>query len=123
MRNTASLQAIKLYLIEKNVAVSAVELVEYFANRFNKTTIYRVLARLEDEGEVHSVIGKDANTYYATCHSTCSKHKHNDNHVHRQCKKCGELSCVEIEVNLPVSNDFIVEETNVLLVGLCVKCK
>ena len=119
MRNTVSLQAIKSYVIDKNGAVSAVELVEYFKNRFNKTTIYRVLARLEEQGEVHSVIGKDANTYYATCHSTCSKESHNDNHVHRQCKKCGELSCVEIEMRAPTSNDFIIEETKILLICVC----
>ena len=123
MRNTVSLQAIRKYLIDKNNAVSAVELVEYFAKRFNKTTIYRVLTRLEEEGQVHSIIGKDANTYYAICHDTCTKHNHQDNHVHRQCKECGELSCVELEVPNASSKDFIVEETKVLLIGVCKNCQ
>ncbi len=123
MRNTVSVQAIKTYLSEKSHAVSAVELVDHFAERFNKTTIYRVLTRLEQEGKVHSVIGNDANTYYAMCHATCSKESHHDNHVHSQCRKCGELSCVEIQLNPLLSDGFKVEETKVLLVGICKNCQ
>ncbi|CAM1367505.1 Fur family transcriptional regulator [Tenacibaculum xiamenense] len=123
MRNTTSLLAIRDYLQKKDVAISAVELVDHFSDRFNKTTIYRVLSRLENVGEIHSVLGNDANTYYATCSSTCSKDHHNHNHVHKQCKKCGELSCTEVELKTPETDGFIVEEARVLLVGLCKNCQ
>ncbi|HAO14172.1 MAG TPA: transcriptional regulator [Tenacibaculum sp.] len=123
MRKTTSLLAIRDYLESKNVAISAVELVDHFSNSFNKTTIYRVLARLENEGEVHSVLGNDANTYYATCSSKCSKEHHDHNHIHRQCRKCGELSCSTVEMNSPDNDDFEVEELRVLLIGICKKCQ
>lgn len=123
MRNTTSLLAIRDYLQAKEVAVSAVELVDFFSDRFNKTTIYRVLTRLENEGEIHSVLGNDANMYYAMCHSSCNKEHHNDNHVHKQCKKCGELSCTEVDLKVPETEGFIVEEARVLLLGLCKNCK
>ncbi|SEB96890.1 Fur family transcriptional regulator, ferric uptake regulator [Tenacibaculum sp. MAR_2009_124] len=123
MRNTTSLLAIRNYLQNTDVAISAVELVDHFSDRFNKTTIYRVLTRLENVGEIHSVLGNDANTYYATCSSTCSEHDHNHNHVHKQCKKCGELSCTEVQLKTPETDGFKVEEARVLLVGLCKNCQ
>ena len=123
MRNTTSLLAIRDYLQAKDSAVSAVELVDFFSDKFNKTTIYRVLTRLENEGEIHSVIGNDANTYYATCQSSCSKEHHNDNHVHMQCRKCGELSCTKVEMKTPTTDDFKVEEAKILLVGICKNCQ
>ena len=123
MRKTASLQAIRAYLGNKSTAVSAVELVDHFSERFNKTTIYRVLTRLEHEGEVHSVLGNDATMYYAMCHSKCSKEAHHDQHVHRQCRSCGEVSCVEVAIPALEAMDFQVEEAKVLLIGLCKNCQ
>ena len=40
-------------------ALSVVELTDTFSKKMNKTTVYRILDRLEEAGELHSFTDKD----------------------------------------------------------------
>ena len=50
---------------EKNNALSVVELVSKFEGQMNKTTVYRILNRLEEAGYLHSFIDKEGLKRYA----------------------------------------------------------
>ena len=56
IRNTKS---VKILLDEFNNddAVSVIELIRRLKTKLNKTTIYRVLDKLEDDGVLHSFLG------------------------------------------------------------------
>jgi len=87
----------------------------------NKTTVYRLLDRLEDDGIVHSFAGEDSVKYYAKCR-TCSGPGHTHNHPHFHCTACNTVRCLDDEVSLTVSGGFQVMEAQVLLKGRCAAC-
>ncbi len=87
----------------------------------NKTTVYRLLDRLEDDGIVHSFAGEDSVKYYAKCR-TCSGPAHTHNHPHFHCTACNTVRCLDDEVSLTVSGGFQVMEAQVLLKGRCAAC-
>ena len=103
-------------------AILAVDLVEKLKDDMNKTTVYRALERLEDEGIIHSFIGENGLKWYAKCNN-CSSHHHNDVHPHFQCKKCDKVTCLKVEVTIPHVQDYNIETASVFLTGLCADCK
>ena len=55
-----------LDLFDQNYhAISVVELISIFSGKMNKTTVYRILNRLEDSGILHSFVDKDGLKRYA----------------------------------------------------------
>ena len=76
IRKTKLVEALLELFKQGNNALSVVELVERFKGKANKTTIYRILDRLEDEGLVHSFKGRNGLTWYAKCFSDCSTTYH-----------------------------------------------
>jgi len=90
IRKTKLVEALLEFFEQEANALSVVDLVEQFKGKANKTTIYRILDRLENEGLVHSFKGQDGLTWYAKCSSDCSSADHKDNHPHFQCKQCGK---------------------------------
>lgn len=76
-------------------AISVVDLVKSLESQMNKTTVYRILDKLMDDGIVHSFIGKGGLKWYAKCQD-CSCDTHNEVHPHFQCKTCGEMECLSV---------------------------
>ena len=66
-RRTKSLDAVLSAFGDSNEALSARKLLDRLGEGVNKTTVYRLLDRLEDDGIVHSFVGEDSVTYYAKC--------------------------------------------------------
>ena len=61
MSLTRKTKTVKLFLDlfdQKNGAISILELVSIFKNDMNKTTVYRILSRLEESGILHSFVDK-----------------------------------------------------------------
>ena len=57
-----------LHLFEnKEEAISVVQLIELMHTKMNRTTVYRILERLEQDGILHSFNGKDGLKWYAKC--------------------------------------------------------
>ncbi len=69
-------------------AISAIELIKRLDQKINKTTVYRLLDKLEDDGVIHYFLDTKGIKWYATC-SDCSKTQHQDVHPHFQCTECG----------------------------------
>ena len=80
-------------------AISTIELIKRLNSKLNKTTKYRVLEKLENDGILHSFRDQDGVKWYAMCRN-CSKLKHEDRHPHFECIDCGKIDCLNLEVKL-----------------------
>ena len=90
-------------------------------NEMNKTTVYRILDRLEQEGIIHSFNGKDGLKWYAKCEGCHAQH-HLDKHPHFQCTECGIVDCLEINVTIPNIPNRRIDNSQVLILGQCDLC-
>ncbi len=102
-------------------AISTVELIKRLNSKLNKTTIYRVLENLEDDGILHSFLGQEGVKWYATCRN-CTKSKHADIHPHFECVDCGKIDCLKLEVKIPEIPNREVSSSQILIQGKCEKC-
>ncbi len=102
-------------------AISVITLIERLGSKFNKTTIYRVLDKLEEDGVLHSFLGKNGLKWYAKCNG-CSADKHNDVHPHFQCLDCGKMDCLSFSVGLPKIPNRKIEVSQLLIQGKCEEC-
>jgi len=122
VRKTKLVEAVIEHFKQSNSALSVVDLVKRFKGRANKTTIYRILDRLENDGSVHSFKGQDGLTWYAKCFSNCSTDFHKDIHPHFQCKQCGKVECLSISIVLPNIETHRIESAEMFLTGRCQEC-
>ena len=116
--------AVKLLLGEfekESSAISAIELIKRLGSQVNKTTIYRLLDKLEDDGLLHYFLDAKGVKWFAKCKG-CSKSNHSDIHPHFQCTECGTVDCLEIQVNLPEIPNRKVINSQVLVLGQCDRC-
>ena len=67
-RRTKSANIILSIFENGREALSVVDLVEQLQHDMNKTTVYRILERLEKEGTIHSFTGTNGLKWYAKCH-------------------------------------------------------
>jgi len=116
-RKTKSIELV-LNSFDNTSAVSVIELVEKFKNHMNKTTVYRILERLEKSNILHSFIDNEGLKRYAKNENYQSF----SNHPHFLCEDCGESSCLEIEMNVPSLPRYKIKNSEQLLIGQCEKC-
>jgi len=121
IRKTQSVTLLLNEFEEHVGAISAIELIDRLSVKINKTTIYRVLQKLEEDGVLHSFLGKDGNKWYAKCDG-CSTSGHFDAHPHFQCLKCGKVDCLSIDVFIPAIPKRAIETSQVLIQGKCEIC-
>ena len=121
MRQTKSVKRILNEFEKEPKALSTVDLIKRLSQDHNKTTIYRVLDRLEDDGVLHSFQGTDGVKFYAKCHG-CSKSQHSDIHPHFQCVSCGKMDCLDVRVSIPKVPNRRVLSSEFLLQGHCEQC-
>ena len=104
-------------------ALSHNDLLLTLGDTMNRVTIYRILDKLVASGQVHKIIDIDGVSKFASCH-VCDEHDHHHNHVHFSCTKCQSVTCLEDVVpafSLPAN--YVVEEMNFTLSGVCPECK
>ncbi|WP_430409474.1 Fur family transcriptional regulator [Kordia sp.] len=121
IRKTKSVETLLAIFKNNEDAVSAVQLIDLLKEKMNKTTIYRILERLENDGVVHSFVDKNGLKWYATCHG-CSATKHTDVHPHFQCQDCGKVDCLTIDMKIPTIPNRKINFSQVLLIGKCESC-
>ena len=121
VRKTKSVLTLMSIFEETGSALSVVDLVEQLKSEMNKTTVYRILERLEQEGTIHSFTGSNGLKWYAKC-SSCTKHHHDDTHPHFQCRDCGKVECLDVSIKIPSIQNHSIESTDVLLTGQCAEC-
>ena len=118
IKKTKSVKKI-LNAFNKTDAISIIELVDKFKKEMNKTTVYRVLERLEKSNILHSFIDQKGLKRYAKNNKNTNSTK---SHPHFMCEDCGESSCVEINIKIPSTPQYIIKNSEYLLTGQCKKC-
>ena len=121
IRKTESVKKIMHEFQKESKALSTLDLIDRLSEEYNKTTIYRVLDRLEDDGVLHSFQGNNGLKWYAKC-ADCTKSKHSDIHPHFQCLSCGKTDCLDLNLNIPKIPNRKVSFSQILLQGQCEKC-
>lgn len=121
VRKTKSVELLMDVFKNTPNAISVVDLIDRYKKQMNKTTVYRILDKLEHDGIVHSFLGIDGLKWYAKCQS-CSSHHHFDTHPHFQCQDCGKLDCLSTDITIPLIPGREIEFAQVLLVGKCEQC-
>ena len=121
LRKTKSVKLLLAEFEKNSSAISVITLIERLGSEMNKTTIYRVLDKLEDDGFLHSFLGKNGHKWYAKCNG-CSSSIHRDIHPHFQCLVCGKVDCLPVEISIPNIPNYKVDVSQVLLQGTCESC-
>lgn len=121
VRKTKSVNNLLELFEQTKEALSAIDLVKRLESEMNKTTVYRILDRLVDEGILHAFKGKDGLQWYARCKG-CSASHHADLHPHFQCHVCGKTECLDIELSLPSVPQHKIDSAELLLFGQCEDC-
>ncbi len=121
VRKTKAVKILLRQFEQQDEAVSVVDLVEQLKGEMNKTTVYRILDRLESDGIVHSFNDKDGLKWYAKC-TGCSTGHHTDAHPHFQCRDCGKIECIAVDITIPALQSHQIESAEVLLIGKCNQC-
>ena len=121
LRKTKHLEHVRQAFRQSSGALSAGMLVDALANEINKSTVYRMLQKLEDDGVIHSFLTMDQIRFYALCKG-CSSGRHVDTHAHFQCTSCKRVSCVSEEIVLPTPGRARITSAQVLLTGQCESC-
>lgn len=121
LRKTKSVEIVLNEFEKESSAISVISLVETLGSAMNKTTVYRILNKLEDDGVVHSFLGKNGHKWYAKCNN-CSSKMHKDIHPHFQCINCGKVDCLDINVVIPDIPNRKVEVSQILMQGTCEDC-
>lgn len=120
-RKTKAVSLVRGIFEEAKEANSVVYLIELLKDDMNKTTVYRILDRLEQEGVIHSFTGKDGLKWYAKCEG-CSSHSHEDVHPHFQCTTCDKVECLPVYIEIPSFKNRRIDSADILLMGQCERC-
>ena len=124
IRKTKSVKAVINEFDSSESALSTLKLVERLQAQMNKSTVYRILERLVDDGILHNFTGKDGLSWYALNHKPprIPQDSLKHTHPHFQCRECGKTECLPMTIPVPEVTDHSVESVSLLLVGRCSKC-
>jgi len=120
-RNTIAKIQIQDLLTKSSEALSPNEILKLLNGVCDKVTIYRVLDRLLESGQIHKIVNFDGALKYARCHSCSIVHKHN--HIHFSCERCKSVTCLEdVEPTFKLPKNYKVSQVNFMVSGLCPLC-
>ena len=122
IRKTKPVKLILKQFNKNDEAISVVELVNKFKSKMDKTTVYRILDRLEDSDMLHSFIDNDGLKRYAKGQNNISSSNHVNIHPHFLCEECGTSSCLPIEITIPNIPNYTIKSSEHLLIGQCKDC-
>ena len=122
VRKTQSVTLLLNEFDSQSGAISVIELVKRLGAQLNKSTIYRVLDKLEDDGVLHSFLAINGIRWYAKCKG-CSKTKHQDIHPHFECISCGKVDCLTLDISIPSIPNREIVTSQVLIQGRCESCR
>ena len=114
-RKTKTVRLILDLFNEKDHALPVVNLVSTFSTDMNKTTVYRILNRLENTGILHSFVDKDGLKRYAKGDQRL--------HPHFLCEDCGISTCLPLKINPPSVPNYIIKSSEQLYLGQCKDCQ
>ncbi len=120
-RNTPTKLEIMQIFNTSESALSHEMLQEKLGLQVDRTTIYRMLNRLLEDGVVHQIIGDDGKKYYALC-ADCQDTHHQHSHFHFRCLNCGTVDCLDNEIEVKLPKGYKGEIFNGIISGYCHRC-
>lgn len=118
------------YFIKNNSKhVTAEEVLEHLkeqGNSVGKSTVYRFLEKLVEQGTVRRFFIEEGK---GACYQYLGEQHQCHEHFHLKCVSCGVLlhiRCdllIEAEKHILNNHDFTIDNTKTVLYGLCDKCK
>ena len=121
-RKTKTVKLVLDLFESTNNAISVVDLVSVFNGKMNKTTVYRILNRLEKSGILHSFTDRDGLKRYAKGNQKPGSIKDGNLHFHFLCNDCGISSCLPLEIPIPTLPNTRIDSSDHLLTGQCENC-
>lgn len=123
IKPTAMRQLVLEVMLENRRALSLIEIEKQFEN-VDRTTIYRTLKTFQENCIIHSIYDGTGAVRYAVCSEGCTCNL-GDLHAHFLCNNCGQTICLK---NYPIPvpelpEDFIFENANFVIRGICPNCK
>ena len=122
-RKTKTVKLLLELFNKENKALPVVDLVSFFSAEMNKTTVYRILHRLEEYGILHSFIDKDGLKRYAKGDQRNSSSSNQTIHPHFLCEDCGISTCLPLKVSTPSIPNYIIKNSEQLYLGQCKDCQ
>ena len=122
-RKTKTVKLVLELFRKKKYALPVVDIVSIFANKMNKTTVYRILQRLEDSGILHSFVDKQGLKRYAKGDQRKSNSTNQIIHPHFLCDDCGISICLPLEISTPSLPNYTINSSDHLYSGQCQDCK
>jgi Fur family ferric uptake transcriptional regulator len=123
LRSTPTRQEILHLFLKQDFALSFGDIEKQVNNSFDRVTVYRTLKTFLDKGLVHKVLDDEGGLKYALCNEACTVSTHKHEHVHFKCTKCGQTSCMDIEIpTVKLPKGFKANELNLLIQGICASC-
>ena len=122
-RKTKTVKLVLELFSEKKYAIPVVDIVSIFANKMNKTTVYRILQRLEDSGILHSFVDKQGLKRYAKGDQRKSNSTNQIIHPHFLCDDCGISICLPLEISTRSIPNYTINSSDHLYSGQCQDCK
>ena len=120
-RNTDAKTQIQNLVAHSRVALSHSEIQKQLDGLCDRVTVYRVLERLIETGQIHKIVNMDGVLRFAGCHNCADGHHHN--HVHFSCEKCKMVTCLEgVEPSYTLPKNYVVRESNFIMSGYCPEC-
>jgi Fur family transcriptional regulator, ferric uptake regulator len=117
---TNSQKTILDLLSSNNGPISFEKVKDYFRSidQFpNKTTIYRNLEKLENEGLINRVVLSDQKMFWELAPSK------SHNHIHLICNSCKNVECRDLKTKLDLNVEkFELINIEINLYGKCQKC-
>lgn len=125
IRNTHAKTEILNIINNSEVALSHADIQKKVGDLCNRVTIYRVLERLEKEGNIHKITNVDGVVNFAKCSHAChTEEEHTHDHVHFNCEKCHTVICIENVVPaISLPENFSISSYNLVISGICPKCR
>ena len=121
-RKTKTVKLVLDLFESTNNAISVVDLVSVFEGKMNKTTVYRILNRLEESGILHSFTDRNGLKRYAKGNQKPGSIKDSNLHSHFLCNDCGISSCLPLEIPIPSLPNTRIDSSDHLLTGQCENC-
>ena len=122
-RNTKSVKLLLKIFDKEGNGISVVDLVSIFNKKMNKTTVYRILHRLEKSGVLHSFFDKDGLKRYAKGNQKVLSSENKINHPHFLCEDCGISTCLPLKISKPSIPNYIIKSSEQLYLGQCKDCQ
>ena len=123
LRKTKPVKLLLDLFDKKDSAISIAELVSIFSGKMNKSTVYRILKRLEESGLLHSFLGNDGLKRYAKGDQRPKMSKNTVMHPHFLCEDCGISSCLPLEISTSSIPNYTIKSSEQLYLGQCNNCQ